>query len=633
MAGARAKLGPFAALAAGLVGAAVACSTSPSAPGAPPDAAAPPPSSPSPDAAVTPIADAGPSADDASCAALDAGPNAFPSGDVLARGAPLPNFTFDVLAADLGSLAPQSMRRYQRPCGPPSLLVIRATAAWCGSCCWHAQHTYEWLAADLAGRLALLDLLVGDVENLPPDLAAMKGWALSVDGRHDVGVGRDATFRFRELNVGDARAPLPLYAIVETRTMTVVRVLGDPDPVALDFWLHYELATLDGVPPPPAPSPPLFDGRFFRNQWDLLHEMTAPGAPPPDPTNAHADDAAAAALGKSLFSDASLSPSGKVACASCHDPSRGLADGAPQSVAGVAPLDRNAPAIALASGSRWQFWDGRADSLWMQALGPLENAKEIASSRLFVAHAIYDRYRARYEAVFGPMPPLGDLARFPSSGQPGTAAWAAMAPADQASATRVFVDVGKTIAAYERTFRLAPSRFDGYVAGDLAALSDVEKDGLRAFFEAGCAQCHYGPRLTDDAFHVTRFGTGRQDGAPDRGRADGMGLYAASEFHAGSVWSDAPGLSRLAGLRASATMLGAFKTPTLRGAPATAPYGHGGTLATFDDVVALYRQAGLAADDPAAIGSVEPWLASFGGDAERPLVAFLSSLAAAPVVP
>jgi cytochrome c peroxidase len=53
----------------------------------------------------------------------------------------------------------------------------------------------------------------------------------------------------------------------------------------------------------------------------------------------------------------------------------------PESDAGVAPVDRNAPALALAAHNRWQFWDGRADTLWMQALGPFENAKDQAHHR------------------------------------------------------------------------------------------------------------------------------------------------------------------------------------------------------------------------------------------------------------
>jgi cytochrome c peroxidase len=596
----------------------VACSDRSESPGAvaeagadaqPVDAAAPQP----PDAAAA----------DAPAPCPDAGP--FPAGDALAVGRAIPNLGFDALAGD--AITTTTLARYWRPCDRPGLLVLRASAAWCGPCRWHAAHTNEWLSA----RVGLLELLAADGANLPPDLDAMRGWSSVITASDRVTVARDPSFALRALNKD--RPPLPLYVLVDTRTMVVRRVLADPDPDALAFWLAYDLAASDGLPPPPSSNPALVDGRFTRNQWDLVRDMTLPGAPPPDPTNAFADTPAAAALGKKLFSDGALSPSGAVSCASCHDPARDLSDGVPQSVAGVAHLDRNAPAIALAPHAPWQFWDGRADSLWMQALGPFESAKEFGGSRLFVDHAVFTKYRADYEAVFGPMPSFDDLARFPANGMPGTAAWAPMTPADQTAATRVFVNVGKAIAAFERTFRVGRSRFDDYVAGDSQALAPEEKDGLREFFIAGCAQCHYGPRLADDAFHDTRFPTGRQDGLADPGRRDGIELYAASEFHAGSVWSDAPSSSRLAALRRSASTLGAFKTPSLRAVPGSAPYGHGGTVATLSDVVALYRTFGVPADDARAAGTVEPWVASFGGATEELLPHFLGALAAPVMIP
>src|SRR6185436_19313209 len=174
---------------------------------------------------------------------------------------------------------------------------------------------------------------------------------------------------------------------------------------------------------------------------------------------------------------------------------------------GVAVGDRNAPSVLFAAHARWQFWDGRADTLWMQALGPFENEKEFGSSRLFVAHAVFERHAAAYEALFGPLPPLSDTARFPASGKPGDATFSGMAAADQALVTRVYVNVGKAIAAYERTLRARPNRLDAYLGGDLSALTVEEKAGLKTFFGAGCIQCHWGPRLTDDAFHVLRFPT------------------------------------------------------------------------------------------------------------------------------
>src|SRR6202034_301879 len=139
-------------------------------------------------------------------------------------------------------------------------------------------------------------------------------------------------------------------------------------------------------------------------------------------------------------SDPSLSPSGTVACVSCHTPAREDSDGHPTPPDGVGRGTRTVPSITLASYTRWMCWDGRADSLWSQALGPPENPNEFGSSRLFVAHAVYSDYRAEYEALFGALPPLSDTTRFPANGMPGDPAFDGMTAADQQAITQVFVN-------------------------------------------------------------------------------------------------------------------------------------------------------------------------------------------------
>src|SRR5919197_1518061 len=69
---------------------------------------------------------------------------------------------------------------------------------------------------------------------------------------------------------------------------------------------------------------------------------------------------------------------------------------------------RNAPTVYNAAYSPWQFWDGRRDSLWSQALGPIESPIEHNFSRLQVAHLLSQLYRGPYGEVFGTMPDLSD---------------------------------------------------------------------------------------------------------------------------------------------------------------------------------------------------------------------------------
>jgi cytochrome c peroxidase len=526
--------------------------------------------------------------------------------DLAILGTP-PDFAFE---GEAGSIR---LHDYFEPCADRSrLLVVRIGAPWCGTCRWDLAHTGEIRALDVGPRLAWLDLLVSNRDNDVPTLADLTEYRSLIDVPGALAL--DPGHQFAAVK---ARAPLPLYVLLDTRTMTIRNVASDPSPDRLAARIRYELASLDDAPSPSDPPAPRFDELFDRKQWDLLHAMTPPGAPPPDPTNAKADDPAAAALGKQLFSDAALSPSGKVACSSCHDPAKHFQDGVPQSTAGLAVLDRNSPAIALAAHDRWQFWDGRADTLWMQALGPFEDEKEIGSSRLFVAHSVVNRHASAYASVFGGVPDLADAARFPPSGKPGDASWQSMTDADRKVVTDLFVNVGKSIAAFERTLRVKPNRLDAYVAGDLAALTKEEKAGLAAFFHTGCVQCHWGPRLTDDAFHPDRYPTGRQDGQADRGRIDGIGKLLASEFA-----QPHPGLS------AHDRQLGSFKTTGLRGVAHSAPFGHGGTIHRLEDVARIYGTAGIPEADPRAVGRTEPWLGQFAIQHADELVPFLRVLTA-----
>lgn len=521
-------------------------------------------------------------------------------------------------------------RDYFEPCAARSrLLVFRTMAAWCGPCGWHASHTKQLFdAPGLEGRFLLVDLLVADEDNMPAGPAAASRWKTRLDAPGKVAV--DPTYRFAVSLLG--REPLPAYVIVDTRTMRVLVSFTDPDPETLQSKLLVELADLDKTPRPPQRSVALYDELISLKNRDLLRDMRLVAAPPKDPTNEYGDDASAAAFGKTLFSDMLLSPSGTVACAKCHEATTGFADANPQST-GVALGDRNSPAAALAAHARWQFWDGRADTLWMQALGPFENPKEFASSRLHVVHQIANRYASEYAAVFGakyPLPDISDTARFPLAGKPGDPAWQGMTAADRDAVTRVYVNVGKAIAAFERSIRVLPNALDRYADGDVNALTKPQKRALEQFFTVGCAQCHWGPRLTDDAFHSIGFPTGRGDGAADRGRLEVLAGLAASEFVATTKWSDAPSAAKLLNFSAAPSMLGAFKTPPLRGAAKTGPFGHGGTLATLLDVVKHYGTRGKSVPVEKSAGQVEPWLPEFDGNVQNELPAILEVMTADP---
>ena len=114
-------------------------------------------------------------------------------------------------------------------------------------------------------------------------------------------------------------------------------------------------------------------------------------------SNQYAENPQAAKLGEQLFHDPQLSSNGKISCASCHDPQQHFTDGKDKSE-GLGKLNRNTPALAGAAWNQWQYWDGRRDSLWSQALTPLEAQDEMGTTRVGVAQLIVGdkNYRRQY---------------------------------------------------------------------------------------------------------------------------------------------------------------------------------------------------------------------------------------------
>jgi cytochrome c peroxidase len=336
---------------------------------------------------------------------------------------------------------------------------------------------------------------------------------------------------------------------------------------------------------------------------------------PPDPSNAYADDPRAAALGQRLFFDTRFGSNGAVACATCHVPGLMFTDKLPLAH-GVGTTNRKTMTIVGTAYSPWQFWDGRKDSQWAQALGPLESPVEHGGTRTQYVHLIDELYRADYEAIFGDLPDFSDRARFPDAAGPvddesARAAWEAMSPEDRAAVTRVYVNTGKAIAAYERLIMPGPSRFDQYVEALLnddqeamqTALTRDEVAGMRLFIgQAQCIKCHNGPLFTNNDFHNTGVPTAA--GLPvDDGRASGVQKVLSDEFNCLSQWSDA-GENDCAELRyvtvEGEALLGAFKPPTLRNVAETGPYMHAGQFTTLKEVIQHYNTA-----PPGPIGHTE----------------------------
>lgn len=241
-------------------------------------------------------------------------------------------------------------------------------------------------------------------------------------------------------------------------------------------------------------------------------------------------------LGRRLFFDKLLSADRSIACASCHKPELAFSDDLTVSI-GVSNRKgaRNAPAIINRAYGKSFFWDGRAQLLEEQVLGPIQNPLEM--------NLTLDELAARLKA---------------------DASYAA-------AFKRVFADgissanVARALASFVRTLRSGNTAFDAFQNGNSAALSAEARRGLEIFRgKANCTACHVGPNFTDEQFHNT--GVAWRDG-----RVTDDGRYAVTRQEKDR---------------------GAFKTPTLREVVRTAPYMHDGSIATLEEVIDYYDRGG-----------------------------------------
>jgi len=402
-----------------------------------------------------------------------------------------------------------------------------------------------------------------------------------------------------------------------------------------------------------------------------LSPSTLP-SPGPDISNRFADNPQAAAFGQKLFFETVFSgklldgddnggphtlgskgETGKVGCAGCHVPAAGFLDNrtlGEQISLAAGWGRRRAPSLIDVGQAKLLMWDGRHDALYNQPFGPLESPVEMNSSRLYAAEQIYALYRADYEAIFGPMPPLNDTTRFPQlsadltgcqpstvdpqptcngteHGMPGDhAEYDGLAAADQIAVTRVVVNLGKALGAYERLIACGPGRFDQWMHGNANALSDSEQRGAGIFVGRGkCVSCHSGPYFSDQQFHdvglmPTTVAVVFVDD-DDPGASAGLAAAIADPLNVAGQFSD--GNDGRLPKSVVPAMNGAFRTPTLRCASRRPTFMHTGQLNSFAQVVAFFAQGGNAF---AYLGKSEIGPLALSAQDQADLVAFLGTL-------
>lgn len=297
---------------------------------------------------------------------------------------------------------------------------------------------------------------------------------------------------------------------------------------------------------------------------------------------------AMAAVGRALFFDTSLSASGKLACATCHDPAhafgpaddlpvqRGGADNARPGVRAVPSLTyaQNVPPFTEhffdsegddsvdqgPAGGR--TWDGRSQSAHDQARLPLLSPFEMAnpSPQAVAAKVRRAPYVAEFRDTFGEHV--------------------------FADAALVFKGVLLALETYQQTplaFYPYTSKYDAYLRGE-ATLTNKEIRGLAAFNDparGNCSRCHPSavsggafPQFTD--FGYAAIGAPRNSAIPANAdpRYFDLGLC-------GPLRTD---------LKDRPEYCGRFRTPSLRNVAVRRVFFHNGVLHRLEDVVRFYAQ-------------------------------------------
>ncbi len=301
-------------------------------------------------------------------------------------------------------------------------------------------------------------------------------------------------------------------------------------------------------------------------------------------------------LGKRLFFDPVLSSNNTVSCASCHDPRHAYTDAARVS-SGINGLKGSvsAPSVLNAAFNKFQFWDGRASSLEEQAQGPVQNPVEMFDGHGNAWQQAVARvrrkgdYRQRFLEAFGTEPTRDAIAKAIACYERTVLSGNAIHDrADRAMQVRVTEEESTKYVIepkdYEKVLKEAFRRKDPSAlrALDLEPLKDLGKvpavarqlsNGRTLFFgKARCSTCHAGDTFTDHQFH--NLGVGVKDGQILPGNE---GRFA-----------------RLPTGHKNPVLLGAFKTPSLRGLLHSAPYMHDGSETTLEKVVEFYDRGGNA---------------------------------------
>jgi len=302
---------------------------------------------------------------------------------------------------------------------------------------------------------------------------------------------------------------------------------------------------------------------------------------------------AQAALGKRLFFDARLSGDTAISCATCHQPDNGFSS--KQALSPGYPGNghfRNAPTlINVAHKKRWMH-DGRLGT----------NLNDVTREMITEDYLMNMDMRLMQERIKQD-PVYVQMFKDAGFGEPSNGG------------------VRNAIPAYMNTLTSRNAPFDTNTMSASASRGQQLFEG-----DAGCAQCHNGPLLSDQQLHNT--------GVPEN-----LDVFLNTDNHQAFIaYNMFMGVENYMNLKrdmgghviqkkADKSDAGTFMTPTLRELKYTAPYMHNGMLKTLEDVVAFYNAGG--GEDRNKDPMVKKL--SLSAEQQQDLVSFLMALSGDPL--
>ena len=289
------------------------------------------------------------------------------------------------------------------------------------------------------------------------------------------------------------------------------------------------------------------------------------------------------ALGRLLFFDKNLSKSREISCATCHNRSKGGADGRATAIGhrGLAnPYHLNSPTVYNVALAKYFFWDGRAKTLTAQAKGPMLAPFEMASTPELVVKRVKEQrvYVEAFKALDIPI---------------------------------TFENIAKMVASYEKTL-LTPAPFDAYLEGDDNAIDEKAKKGLKLFMDLGCKGCHTGVAI--GGYSVQKFPLRDYNSWLNLmfGYRDGHRYTKAVHLNF-KKYHDFPFVN-VGGFKGRESSK-YFRVPTLRNVTKTAPYFHNGAIKDLKEAIFLMGRHQVGVDlEKEQIESIEAFLKSLEAD-------------------